>query len=58
MEASENKSNVTIQFLVRGLGCSLRQNFTSILFRSKVIQEFHAFEAVKKCFHFFWGGQI
>jgi hypothetical protein len=29
---------------------SLCGNFPSILFRSKVIQEFHAFEAVKKVF--------
>jgi hypothetical protein len=42
MEASQNKSDVTIQFLVGGLVISLCRNFPSIWFRSKVIQEFHA----------------
>jgi hypothetical protein len=50
MEASNIESDVTIQFLVGG--DSLCRIFPSILFRSKVIQEFHAFEAVKKIFQF------
>jgi hypothetical protein len=54
MEASDIESDVTIQFLVGGLVISLCRNFPCILLRSKVIQEFHAFAAVKKFFNF-WG---
>jgi hypothetical protein len=53
MEASQNKSDAAIRFLVGGL-VSLCRNFPSTLFRSKVIQEFHAFAMVKKFFQF-WG---
>jgi hypothetical protein len=52
MEASQNKSDVTIQFLVGGLVIHFSRNFPSILFRSKVIQEFHAFAMVKQFVQF------
>jgi hypothetical protein len=57
MEASENKSDVTIKFLVGGLVISLCRNFPSILFRSKVIQEFDVCSVVKKLFQF-WGANL
>jgi hypothetical protein len=41
MEASQNKSDITIQFLVGGLAIHFAAIFHRILFRSKVIQEFH-----------------
>jgi hypothetical protein len=53
MEAPQNKSDVTIQFLVGGLVITSPE-FPSVLFRSKVIQKFHAFAAVKNFFNF-WG---
>jgi hypothetical protein len=55
MEASNIESDVTNQFLLGGLVLHCR-NFPSILFRSKVIQQFHPVEAVKKFFQFL--GQV
>jgi hypothetical protein len=46
MEASNIESDVTIQFLVGGLVIHFAGIF-HLSFRSKVIQEFHAFAMVK-----------
>jgi hypothetical protein len=55
MEAPQNKSDVTIQFLVGWwFSYSLCRNFPSIWLRSKVIQEFHACAMVKLFFNV-WG---
>jgi hypothetical protein len=54
MEASQIESDVTIQFLVGGLVIHFAGIFHLSCFRSKVIQEFHAFAMVKKFFNF-WG---
>jgi chromate transport protein ChrA len=51
MEASQNKNDVTIQFLVAGLVITLPE-FSIYLFRSKVIQHFHACAMVKNFFQF------
>jgi hypothetical protein len=48
MEASQNKSYVTIQFLVGGLVTHFAGIFDLSAFRSKVIQEFHVCAMVKK----------
>jgi hypothetical protein len=56
MEASQNKSDVTIQFLVGGLVIHFAGIFHLSWFRSKVIQEFHACAMVKNFFNF--KGQI
>jgi hypothetical protein len=51
MEASEKKSDVTIQFLVGGLVIHFAGIF-HIFLRSKVIQEFQACAVVKNFFNF------
>jgi hypothetical protein len=52
MQASQNKSDVTIHFLVRGLVIHFAGLSPSIWFRSKVIQEFHVCALVQNVSQF------
>jgi hypothetical protein len=58
MEASQNKSDVTIQFLVGGLVIHFAGIFPFVWFRSKVIQEFHVCAMVKKKIFILWGANM
>jgi hypothetical protein len=55
MEASQNKCDVTIQFLVGGLVIHFARIFhlsASVRFRSKVIQEFNVGAMIEIFFNF------